>query len=54
MVYVQADAFLQAGRGGAQLISIGRFDPSSKTCSRCGSVKHGLKLSDRAYRCDAC
>ena len=30
------------------------FDPSSKLCSRCSNIKHGLKLSDRVYRCDAC
>ncbi|MGC8631968.1 MAG: zinc ribbon domain-containing protein, partial [Thermoprotei archaeon] len=30
------------------------FDPSSKTCSRCGIIKHDLTLSDRAYHCDAC
>ena len=30
------------------------FDPSSKLCSRCGNIKHGLKLSDRVYRCVAC
>ena len=31
-----------------------RFYPSSKTCSVCGNVKTGLKLSDRTYRCDKC
>ena len=31
-----------------------RFYPSSKTCSKCGSVKKDLKLSDRTYRCDEC
>ena len=35
-------------------IEIGRFDPSSKICSRCGNTKHELKLSDRVYHCDAC
>ena len=38
----------------AELIEIGRFDPSSKLCSKCGSMKHGLKLSDRTYHCDVC
>ncbi len=38
----------------AKLVEIGRFDPSSKTCSRCGSVKHDLTLSDRVFRCDVC
>ena len=38
----------------AELIEIGRFDPSSKMCSKCGNIKHDLKLSDRAYHCDKC
>ena len=37
-----------------ELIEIGRFDPSSKMCSRCGSIKHDLKLSDRTYHCNTC
>jgi len=39
---------------GGELIEIGRFDPSSKMCSNCGSVKHGFKLSERAYHCGVC
>jgi len=38
----------------SELITIGRFDPSSKMCSRCGSIKPDLKLSDRIYHCDVC
>ena len=38
----------------ANLIEIGRFDPSSKMCSKCGNIKHDLKLSDRVYHCDVC
>ena len=38
----------------AELIKIGRFDPSSKLCSNCGNIKHDLKLSDRVYQCDVC
>ena len=38
----------------ANLIEKGRFDPSSKMCSRCGNIKHDLKLSDRTYHCDEC
>ena len=38
----------------ANLIEIGRFDPSSKMCSKCGNIKHDLKLSDRIYHCDFC
>ena len=33
---------------------IGRFKPSSKTCSNCGSIKKDLKLSDRIYVCSNC
>ncbi|MGC8547371.1 MAG: RNA-guided endonuclease InsQ/TnpB family protein, partial [Thermoplasmata archaeon] len=39
---------------GKDLILIGMFDPSSKLCSKCGSIKHDLKLSDRIYRCGVC
>ena len=38
----------------AELIEIGRFEPSSKLCSQCGNVKHDLKLSDRTYHCGRC
>ena len=38
----------------AELIQIGRFDPSSMMCSKCGNIKRGLKLSDRIYHCNAC
>jgi len=33
-----------------------RVDPkdSSKTCSNCGYVNHGLKLSDRVFKCPIC
>ncbi|KAA8921878.1 zinc ribbon domain-containing protein, partial [Thermoplasma sp.] len=37
---------------GKNVVRMGRFDPSSKICSRCGNIKHDLKLSDRAYHCD--
>ena len=35
-----------------KLIIADRFFPSSKLCSCCGSIKKGLKLSDRIYKCD--
>ena len=38
----------------AELITIGRFEPSSKLCSRCGNIKHDLKLNDRIYHCEVC
>jgi len=36
---------------GKNLLDIGRFDPSSKTCSACGTVNKELKLSDRVWTC---
>jgi putative transposase len=39
---------------GKELIKIGRFEPSSKTCHVCGNVKSNLKLSDRIYVCPVC
>jgi len=36
------------------VVEIGRFEPSSKLCSRCGHLKRDLKLSDRVYHCDVC
>lgn len=39
---------------GKNLIKIGRFEPSSKTCSSCGYVNHNLKLEDREWKCDEC
>ena len=31
-----------------------RFYPSSKTCSKCGSVKNSLELKDRTFECESC
>ncbi len=39
---------------GKNLVEIGRFDPSSKMCSKCGNIKRDLKISDRTYKCDIC
>ena len=39
---------------GKNIVFIGRFEPSSKTCSKCGYVKHDLKLSDREWVCPIC
>ena len=33
---------------------VGRFYPSSKTCSNCGSYKKDLKLKQRVYHCNTC
>lgn len=39
---------------GHTLLAVGRFYPSSKTCSACGEVKATLPLSERVFRCDKC
>lgn len=39
---------------GKTLKKIGRFEPSSKTCSNCGYVKHDLTLADREWDCPEC
>jgi putative transposase len=36
---------------GKEVINVGRFYPSTKTCSACGQKKV-MKLSDRIYKCD--
>jgi transposase len=38
---------------GRNLVKIGRFEASTKTCSSC-EHKKDLKLSDRTYECDNC
>ena len=39
---------------GRKVVEVGRFFPSSKLCSQCGSKKINLTLSDRTYVCDGC
>lgn len=39
---------------GSKLVVADRFYPSSKTCSRCGTVRTELSLSERVFRCEAC
>lgn len=39
---------------GSNIVSIGRFEPSSKTCSKCGYIKHDLTLKDREWVCPTC
>ncbi len=36
---------------GINLIQIGRFEPSSKTCSLCGIINKELTLKDREWTC---
>ena len=37
-----------------KVIIVTRFYPSSKTCSECGAINKGLKLSDREWVCQEC
>lgn len=39
---------------GCEVRIVDRFFPSSKTCSRCGSKRSNLKLSDRTFICPVC
>ena len=39
---------------GIELRIVDRFYPSSKTCSECGAINKGLKLSDREWVCQEC
>lgn len=39
---------------GKNIIEIGMFEPSSKTCSNCGFHHKELALSDRTWDCDNC
>lgn len=39
---------------GKNLLTIGKYDPSSKQCSKCGHIKQDLKLSDRHWKCLVC
>jgi putative transposase len=39
---------------GKRLVQIGTFEPSSKTCSNCGSINNDLTLADREWTCPVC
>lgn len=39
---------------GKNILKIGAFEPSSKTCSNCGSVNKQLTLKDREWTCSNC
>jgi putative transposase len=39
---------------GAELVVCDRWFPSTKTCSRCGTVKQQMRLAERTFRCDGC
>ena len=37
-----------------KVVLIGRYYPSSKTCSQCGYIHKELKLQDRHWQCPNC
>ena len=39
---------------GKNVLFIGRFEPSSKLCHKCGYINQDLKLSDREWTCPIC
>jgi len=39
---------------GTNILRIGRFEPSSKTCSVCGNINKELSLKDREWTCTKC
>ena len=39
---------------GKHLLQIGRFDPSSKMCHKCGNINRDLLLRDRTWTCPEC
>ena len=39
---------------GKNILRIGRFAPSSKTCSCCGNINRELTLKDREWTCNGC
>lgn len=43
---------LEAKQG--EMVKVGRFYPSSKTCSCCGQVKANLSLAERTFVCSGC
>ena len=39
---------------GKNILRIGRFSPSSKTCNNCGYINQELTLNDRSWTCPKC
>jgi putative transposase len=44
----------KAERAGKSVIRVDRFFPSSKQCSECEHVNHGLTLAEREWTCPVC
>jgi len=53
-IYIKLRLEWKADKYGKNIVELGRYDPSSKLCSKCGNLKRDLKLSDRTYSCDVC
>ena len=51
--FVEKLKYKLADRGHA-LVKIGKFFPSTKTCSKCDFVQDGITLSKRSWDCDNC
>lgn len=39
---------------GKELVRVGKWFPSSKMCSNCGSIRESLSLGERVYHCGNC
>jgi len=39
---------------GKNILMIGRFEPSSKVCNKCGFINDKLTLKDRKWECEGC
>jgi len=39
---------------GVNILRIGQFEPSSKTCNNCGYINKNLQLEDRVWVCNNC
>ena len=44
----------KASQNDKKVVLIGRYYPSSKTCSQCGYINNDLKLQDRHWQCPNC
>ena len=44
----------KANWNGKNILKIGRFEPSSKCCSVCGTINKELELKDREWTCSCC
>lgn len=52
-IFIQYVSY-KAERLGKNVVKIGRFEPSSKMCLKCGNINFELKLRDRNFVCNRC